>query len=208
MSAARDLRADEVNAAVPIVARAFAEDPALAYLLPDPRDQEVLGPWLVATWIRYARGWGRAWCTEGLEGVALRRPPGATDLHPWGVIASGMVWTPFQLGFGASRRLLAAARATDARHAKTMPSPHWYCWMIAVDPAHPGEGHGSALMAHTFDQADMAELPCYLETTHERALAIHTAHGFEVVSDDVVPDSELRVWTMCRMPRRRLILAA
>jgi len=207
MSSVRDLREDEIPQATSIIARAFARDPALSFLLPDPSDRLRTGTRMVASWIRYCRGWGAAWCTDGLEGVALRRPPGSPGLHPWGVVASGMVWAPLWLGLAATVRLVRAAVETGRRHATAVRRPHWYLWMIAVAPEAQGHGHGGALMAHTFERADREGVPCFLETTSPRALDIHAAHGFEVAAEGLVPGTDLQVWSMVRPARKRLVMA-
>lgn len=204
----RDLQSHEIPAAVRVLEHAFAADPSLLHLLPDPAERAWIGPALAHGWVRYAMGWGRAWCTDGLEGVALRRPPGAEGFDPWGVIASGMWQAPLLLGPAGTTRLVRAAAAMDARHARAVQGPHWYCWLLAVDPARQGGGHGGALMAHTFDRADADGVPCYLETTSERALSVHLAHGYAIVDDDAIPGTDLRVWSLLRRPRARLRLVA
>lgn len=200
MTRIRDLRPEDLPQAVTIIARAFAQDPALCWLIPEPVRRQRVGRRMVATWIRYCMDWGAAWCTEGLEGVALRRPPGATGIHLWGFIASGMVLMPLWLGLAASWRMIRVLVETDRRHARAIHGPHWYLWMIAVDPRFQGQGHGGALMAHTFARASEDGVPCYLETTAPRALSIHRAHGFEVTAEGTIPGSGLQVWSMVRSP--------
>jgi GNAT superfamily N-acetyltransferase len=163
---------------------------------------------LLRTWVRYAILEGMAWCTDGLEGVALRRAPGRADLRLINLVRSGILLVPLVLGLGATWRLLRTGWEMDRRHRAALSGPHWYCWMIGVDPRHRGAGVGGALMRHTFAQADEAELPCYLETTHPNALQVHLHHGFEVVSDAPLPGTNLRVWTMVRSPRKPARAAA
>lgn len=57
-------------------------------------------------------------------------------------------------------------------------------------------------MRHTFARAEADGLPCCRETTSERALAIHRAHGFEVVEEGTIPGSGLQVWYMVRPSRQ------
>jgi len=198
----RLLRPDEVDRAVDLLVIAFTEDPAVRWLLPDPASREVGGRVLLRTWVRYAILEGTAWCTEGLEGVALRRSPGRAGLRPITLLRAGILLVPLVLGLGATWRLLRAGWETDRRHRAALSAPHWYCWMIGVDPGHRGAGFGGALMRHTFARADAAGLPCYLETTHPNALRVHLHHGFRVVADGPLPGTDLRVWTMVRPPRR------
>ncbi|MCA9570457.1 MAG: GNAT family N-acetyltransferase [Myxococcales bacterium] len=101
------------------------------------------------------------------------------------------------LGWEATHRLLQVEEQTSAWHQEAMPGRHWYLWTVAVDPTRQGEGIGGVLMRHTFARADADHLPCYLETTHPKALAIHRRNGFAVVKEARIAD-ELTVWAMVR----------
>ena len=206
----RELDSTEVKAATNVLKHAFATDPCLLHLIPDENERSYIGPALARGWLRYGIGWGKVFCTENLEGVALRRPPGAEDIHPLGAVVSGMWQTPLLLGWAGTQRLINAGRAMDARHARAVQGPHWYCWLVAVDPAAQGGGFGGELMRHTFDLADEQGVPCYLETTSERALAVHLHHGYEIVEDGRIPDTDLFVWSLVRKPRtpRRVLSMA
>jgi MFS family permease len=46
--------------------------------------------------------------------------------------------------------------------------PHWYLWLLGVDPDRQGQGVGSALLAPILARADAEGLPCALETLTER----------------------------------------
>lgn len=193
----RRLQPADLDPAVAVLRHAFASDPALAWLLPDPDHRARVEPELARAYCRYAMEYGVAWCTDDVTGVALRRPPGAEHLDWLGILSSGMAWLPLHLGWDATARLLQAEETTSRWHADLMDQPHWYLWTLAVDPAHQGEGIGGELMRHTFATADAAGLPCYLETTHPRALAIHQAHGFEIARHERIGDT-LDVWAMVR----------
>jgi GNAT superfamily N-acetyltransferase len=196
----RLLRPTEIDRAVDVLAAAFTEDPAVRWLLPDPATRQVGGRVLLRIWVRYAILEGTAWCTEGLEGVALRRAPGRADLRLFTLLRAGILLVPLMLGLGATWRLLRTGWEMDRRHRRAVTGPHWTCWMIGVDPRYRGMGLGGALMRHTFAQADAADLPCYLETTHPKALQVHLHHGFEVVANAPLPGTDLRVWNMVRPP--------
>ena len=196
----RPLHASELDRAVAVLEHAFFADPALVHLVPDPDRRRRVAPRIGRAFIRYGLRYGVVWCTDDVSGMALRRPPGRERIHLFGLLVSGMVWLPFALGLRATWRLLMAERETDARHRRLMRSRHWYLWMIGVHPDRQGEGLGARLMAHTFAQADADGVPCYLETTHPRAHAIHTAHGFRDAVRGVIPGTDLMVWSMVRAP--------
>lgn len=196
----RDLHPTELDRATEVLVHAFDEDPALRHVLPDAEVRRRVGPRLARAWLTYAMRYGRVFVTDGLEGVALRRPPGQEHLSVWGLIVCGFLPVLWALGPRAVWKLLVAGHVTDARHQAAVSEPHWYCWLLAVDPKHQGEGHGGALIRHTFAQADRQGRLCYLETSSERALSCHRRHGWEVVDAGVVPGTDLMVWNMVRRP--------
>lgn len=194
----RALTPEDLDAATTVLRAAFAQDPALAWLLPDERTRTEVEPALAQAMCRYAMQRGIAWCTDDVSGIALRRPPGREHLEIGGLLAAGYAWLPFQMGIAATARLLEVDAVTERLHREAVEGPHWYLWSLAVDPGRQGEGLGGALMARTFAEADAAGLPCYLETTHPRARAIHEAHGFEVVGEADL--GGLTIWAMVRRP--------
>jgi GNAT superfamily N-acetyltransferase len=200
----RPLTAADLGPACRVVEHAFASDPALLHLLPDPKKRARVAPHIAKAFLRYGMSHGIVWCTEDVAGVALRRPPGKEHMSILGIATSGIAWLPFRLGLRATWRMLMADAETDARHRRLMRGPHWYLWMIAVDPSRQGEGLGGQLMARTFAEADSLGVPCYLETSHPRAKAIHEAHGFVSRDEGPIPGTDLMVWSMVRPPVRRL----
>jgi ribosomal protein S18 acetylase RimI-like enzyme len=77
-----------------------------------------------------------------------------------------------------------------------VPGRHWYLWVLGAEPRCQGQGIGGRLLEPVLGQADRDGLPCYLENETERNVAFYQRHGSEVVSDGVVPDLEVRIWTM------------
>ncbi len=200
MTTVRDLRPDELLAATRVLVHAFDEDPALRWLLPDDHERARAAPHLARCWLEYGLRYGRVWCTDGVEAVAVRRPPGAEGLDGWGLLRSGGLRAAWALGPAAVLRMLRAGVAADARHADAVQGPHWYCWLLAVAPEHQGKGLAGALVDHTFAAADRDGVPCYLESTNPRSVAVHRHHGWRVVDDGPVPGTALQVWSMVRAP--------
>jgi len=198
LTTVRNLTPADLDQAVHVLKHAFFNDPALVHLLPHSAHRARVAPRIGRAFLRYGLRYGVVWCTEDVSGVALRRPPGRERINVWGLLVSGIVWLPLFMGLSATWRLIQAERVTDRRHRQLMTGPHWYLWMIGVDPDRQGEGLGSALMAHTFAAAQADGVPCYLETTHPRAHAIHRAHGFEDAAVGPLPGTHTTVWSMIR----------
>lgn len=196
----RDLTEADLPAATTVLVRAFDADPALRWLLPDSEHRRTASPVLARCWLRYGMRYGRAWCTDRVEAVAVRRPPGSEDVYAWGLLRSGGLSVLWALGVLGSLRLLLAAFSSDLRHADGVRGSHWYCWLLAVHPDHQGKGHASELVSHTFAHADADRVPCFLEATNPRSVEVHRRHGWRVASFGTLPGTDLAVWGMVRSP--------
>lgn len=189
------LERERLGDASALLARAFQDDPAWSWVLPNPRRREALLPWLFQTGFEIADA--QVWTTDGdLRGVARWLPPGRPEVHV-GAMLRALVATPLRVR-EATTRFFAYGRAVEALRAEAVPEPHWYLAGIGVDPAWQRRGIGGALLAPGLEAADEAGLPCALLTNSERNLAFYRNHGFEVVLEGRTPDGGPRAWMMRR----------
>ena len=77
--------------------------------------------------------------------------------------------------------------------------PHWFLATIGVDPAHQGNGMGSALMAPVLARADEQRMPCYLETHTADNVRLYERHGFRVM-EHIENPTTVPLWAMLRPP--------
>jgi ribosomal protein S18 acetylase RimI-like enzyme len=189
------LEADRLGVASVVLARAFADDPAWSWVLPNARRRAALLPWLFRTGFESADA--EVWTTAGdILGVARWLPPGQPNVHV-GAMLRAVVATPLRLR-DATTRFFAYGRAVEALRTNAVPEAHWYLAGIGVDPRHQRRGIGSALLAKGLDAADAAGLPCALLTNSERNLAFYANRGFEVVLEGRTPEDGPRAWMMRR----------
>ena len=189
------LSSEQLGEASTVLARAFQDDPAWSWVLPNPRRRASLLPWLFQTGFEIADA--EVWTTEGeIRGVARWLPPGEPNVHV-GAMLRALVTTPLRVR-EATNRFFAYGRAVEALRARAVPEPHWYLAGIGVDPPHQRRGIGSALLAPGLEAADKAGLPCALLTNSEENLAFYRNRGFEVVREGRTPDDGPRAWMMRR----------
>lgn len=82
--------------------------------------------------------------------------------------------------------------------------PHFYLFVLGVDPDLQGRGLGKALLHRLNARADERGLPCFLETDRETSVVLYRSVGYEVVTDGPCAKlGGLRMWTMKRPPRSR-----
>ncbi len=189
------LSSDQLGEASAVLARAFQDDPAWSWVLPNPRRRASLLPWLFQTGFEVADA--EVWTTEGeIRGVARWLPPGQPNVHV-GPMLRALVTTPLRVR-EATNRFFAYGRAVESMRSRAVPDPHWYLAGIGVDPTSQRRGSGSALLAPGFEAADKAGLPCALLTNSEENLAFYRHRGFEVVREGRTPEDGPRAWMMRR----------
>jgi ribosomal protein S18 acetylase RimI-like enzyme len=192
------LRTDQLAEASVILARAFQDDPAWSWVLPNPRRREALLPWLFRIGFEITEA--DVWTTgRGVVGCARWLPPGPPHVHV-GPMLRAFVATPLRVR-EATTRFLAYGRAVEATRAETVPGPHWYLAGIGVEPSVQRRGVGSALLKPGLQAADRARLPAALLTNSARNLPFYERHGFRVIHEGQTPAGGPHAWMMRRDPQ-------
>ena len=96
----------------------------------------------------------------------------------------------------ASELLQALARAHP--HA-----PHWYLYVVGVDPSHQGRGVAGTLLRSRLDRCDVAGDPAYLEATSVATVPLYAHLGFEATGTPALPSGAPVVTAMWRAPAGR-----
>jgi len=191
------LRDDQVREAADVLARAFHDDPAWVWMLPDERRRAALLPWLFRVGFEVTDA--DVWTTEGrVRGCARWLPPGRAVMRVAPTLRA-LLTTPLRLR-DATTRFLAYGRAVESMRNRVAPGPHWYLAGIGVDPAEQRRGIGAALMQPGLDGAARSRVPAVLLTNSERNLSFYEAHGFHVVSEGSTPERGPHAWAMTWNP--------
>ncbi len=164
-------------AIIAVLAAAFIDDPALAWIFPDAARRPAR---LTRFFDLITRADGRlplahvACASDGrIIGAALWRPPGA-----WGLPTTSLIANLPRLAATfttALPRTLGLMGTMDHQHDRR---PHWYLQFIGVSPAGQGQGVGGALLRAGLARA--GGQPCYLETATPSNVGLYQAHGFGV----------------------------
>jgi GNAT superfamily N-acetyltransferase len=185
-----------------VLARAFFDDPVSVHVLPDEEHRARVLPALMGMDARLGFGAGELYtAAERVEGVAVWIP-GIVDFTPEQVSAAGGDALFAEMGDESAKRFGTVMATWGALHHRNMPGPHWYLMLLGVDPPRQGQGIGGQLLQPVLARADADGLPCYLETAKARNVPFYQRHGFEVMTEDAIPDG-FRFWTMRRPPLPR-----
>ncbi len=176
----KPLRPDQQRAAALTLAEAFASDPLLEILAPDPARRAKLGPPMMSVLLAYGIRYGHVWSNDDASAVAIWLPPESGPMTMPRMLRVGMWRAPFMLGQAGMGRMSKAMSATEAFH-KQVDGPHWYLMTVGTRSARQGQGLGSQLVELGTSRADDAGVPCYLETGTDSNIAFYRKRGFEVV---------------------------
>lgn len=191
----RPVVADDIPRLSESLARAFYDDPVSCYLFPDDhrrlRRLERYFRFQIRT-LFLPRG--EAWTTTDLEAASLWMPP-----KSWPpTMAEGVSQLPVLAILG--RRTPRALRLMQVLESHHPRSPHFYLGTIGTDPPAQRRGYGSALLRVVLSRCDTEGIPSYLESSKAENLPFYNQHGYEVVDEVLVPETETKLWLMWREP--------
>jgi GNAT superfamily N-acetyltransferase len=192
----RKATADELPRLASVLARAFYDDPAIQWVLPDEArrmdmEERVFGLWLRKLWLPQ----DECYATEGVVGVAVWELPGK-----WKVSLLELLRLLPAMTRILGRRLprvMGALSALDSNHPDEL---HYYLPYLGVEPEWQGRGIGAALMQPILSRCDSDGVPAYLDATAPRNRALYERHGFEVTEEFTLGKGSPPLWRMWRKP--------
>jgi ribosomal protein S18 acetylase RimI-like enzyme len=193
----RTLAPEEIPTAARLLARAFDADPLFRWLYPTDAKRAGWVEWFMSATLRQAM---HAECVfaldddQGLAGVANCIAPGRFPLGTMSFVRAGLALPPSLPTWRSLREGVSLDRAVLERHP---PVPHWYLYVLGVEPRALGRGHGGALLRHVVGRADEDGVPTHLETANPKNLTLYRKFGFEVV-EEIVRGEAPPVWVMTR----------
>lgn len=186
----------DVPALSRVLARAFQDDPVMAWACPGARRRAEHGRRFFGARLRQLLPREEVWTTDARDGAALWAPAGAWHAS----LRETLELLPATIAGRSLHRLpliLPGLARVEARHPE---EPHAYLSVLGTDPAAQGRGVGSALLAPVLRTCDEDGVAAYLESSKERNLAYYARHGFRVLEELDLPRGP-RVWLMWRDPR-------
>jgi ribosomal protein S18 acetylase RimI-like enzyme len=198
-----NLTQTQIPAAAAMLARAFHDDPLMAYAIPDPGDRARMLPDVYARMVRFGTLAGQIYTSgDAPDGVALWMPPDAQWTRE-NIEASGMHQLAAVIGDAAYQRYREVVGLEWAARERDMPDACWYLFLLGVEPSLQRHGLGGELMRPVLARADAERLGCYLETENQRNVAFYLKQGFDlIVNGEEAGASGVRFWSFRRIPKR------
>ena len=191
------LERSRLDEAAGVLARAFHDDPAWCWILPDERRRAALLPWLFRTAIAASLAGGRVDTTPDVAGAALWIPTGDGLLEANRAARRALLAAPLRLR-SAYGRFRAYTQWNWEVQQRAREGPSLFLSGLAVDPGRQRAGIGGALV-----EAGVArhpDVPALLLTNSAANVRFYERHGFEVVLDEPMPEG-VPTWAMLRTPR-------
>ncbi|MFG2989686.1 GNAT family N-acetyltransferase [Streptomyces sp. NPDC048257] len=196
----RCARPDESGAVAALLARAFADDPVMAWMVPaDDRERRI------ARYFRLAQRQQRpragavrvAATSEGrLLAAALWSGPGRWKTSAVQELAA----LPRYAGVFGLRGMPRAGELQNAMHEAHPETPHWYLPSVGTDQGLQGMGVGSALLRQQLADCDRFGQPAYLESSNITNVPFYEGLGFRVTGEIRTPEGGPTLWPMWRDP--------
>ncbi|MFD5620464.1 GNAT family N-acetyltransferase [Streptomyces yangpuensis] len=194
----RFARPAESGAVAALLARAFAEDPVMAWMVP-AADREGR----IARYFRLAQRQQRpragavrvAATGDGrLLAAALWSGPGCWKTSAVQELAA---LPQYARVFGL-RGMPRAGEVQNALHAAHPDAPHWYLPVVGTERGLQGMGVGSALLRQQLAECDRLGQPAYLESSNITNVPFYEGLGFRVTGEIRLPGGGPTVWPMWR----------
>ena len=188
---------DDIPALVPVLARAFATDPFVSWLVrTGPRHDTGFARFFELALRHLTIPYGEVYTNDDCSGAAAWTPPGK-----WRMGLAKEIWLVrhFAAICGWSRvvEVQLATRPIVKAHPRV---PHHYLFVLGVDPGAQGKGIGRELLAPMLAICDRDNVPAYLETAAERNLGYYESFGFTVTGEHVIKAGPT-MWFMSRAAR-------
>lgn len=177
--------------AIETLVLAFASDPQLRFLFPDPLQYQTNAFYFFKAFGGNTFEHDSAYQVAGYSGTSLWLPPGS---HP----AEEDLVSVIHEG-GDQSKIPTVMAVLEQMEQHRPDEHHWYLPLIGVDPAKQGQGYGSALLQYGLDVVDRQGFIAYLENTNPANTPLYERHGFKVVGTIQVSDAP-PLYPMIRYP--------
>src|SRR6056297_84831 len=189
------LKKKDIDKSSEVLAKAFSDYPLFKYILGDNHSIENIKI-LTKFIVKYTILYGQAYATSSdIEGVIL-----FTDFKDYkftllrSLRAGGL--SVMKIGKEAGMRFSQYDEFNMSVHKDNVNKPHQYIIGIGVDPNKQGQAFGKKLLVSMLKVAKEKNHPCYLETHDKENIKIYKKYGFEVVSQDFIPRTDIVQFNM------------
>ncbi len=178
--------------AIETLVLAFASDPQLRFLYPDPLQYQTYAFDFFKAFGGNAFEERSAHQASGFSGVALWLPP---NTHPKEEDLVNLTHKSAD-----ESKIPTVMKVLEQMDQYQPEEPHWHLPLIGVDPSKQGNGYGSVLLQYGLDIINRQGSIAYLENTNPKNKPLYERHGFEEIGVIQV-DNAPPLFPMIRYPK-------
>lgn len=184
-----------------MLARVVFDDPVSVNALPDAAERARLLHRQITAYVRYAHLFGVVDMVPGRpDALAAWLPPVGVEETPERLVQAGLDRAMVAVGKEASDRFAAMFAHMEERMNAVVPVPHWYLFILGVDPTRQDQGLGSVLSRAGLRRAAADGTPACLLTMGPRNVAFYQKNGMRIAYDGIEPTSRYRFWVFTKDP--------
>ncbi|MFX1443379.1 MAG: GNAT family N-acetyltransferase [Promethearchaeota archaeon] len=191
---------EKIKTAAKVMGKTFQQEPFSVYTLPDSQERKEKNLYAFEFILRYGTLFGEVYTTShNLEGIAIWLPYWEAEMKARKIRKAGFNSFYKKMGDEYFKRLeLCESHKVLLHKRHTADFSHWYLSSIGVNPIHQGKGYASKLLKPKLAQCEEQNIPCYLETHDEKNVSIYQHLGFDVIEEDITPNTNLSIFAMLR----------
>jgi ribosomal protein S18 acetylase RimI-like enzyme len=199
MSVPIRLKKEQLHLASLVCSNAFFNDEQIKYFLPDPIRRSKDLPLFYEFLLRLGERYGQIFATSSqLEGLAVWMGSKQAPLSLWRLMRAGGINFALRAGFTLLLKVQYFTALVFDLHKRCISEPHWYLFLMAVDPKFQKQGHARNLLNTMLTDIDAENLPCYLETHNQKNVDLYQRYGFRIIEKITIPHTRLAFWGMVR----------
>ncbi len=180
----RHVLADELPSLAAMLTRAFADDPLMQWIYQDEATRTAHATEWFAQSLRQGLARGHTYTIDGGRGAAIWSPPDVPMFDDADGVALYELFTS-QLG---ERAMPTMEGLMEISASHPHDRPHFYLFIIGVEPDRRGKGLASTLIADVLERCDRQGLGAYLESSSPANVPLYERHGFRVTAEVTLPD--------------------
>ena len=153
---------------------------------------------LTEVMVRFCLKYGNVVSTsENIEGV-MAIAPYDKDMTTWRIIRCGAFFLSMRIA-GEAKIMQVLTKAVEEAKKSLNLGPYIHLLIMGVSQEFQGKGFGGQLLRAIIEEAEIENLPIYLETQKEANVSLYEKYGFSVKKKVILPDPlNLPMWLMIR----------
>lgn len=195
------LEKQDIDRSADSIVKAFYDYPMFQHILADKLNDEnikIFLKFLINYTVLYADAYASL---KEMEGIILFTDFKNYKFNLIRSIRSGLL-PLMKIGSDAGKRFNEFDRFTLEMHKRIMKDNHQYIMLLGVNPSKQCQGYGRRLMLQVIKVAEEKGQSCYLETHGSENVSFYNKLGFKVVSEDIMPGSDINQFAMVKELRK------